>query len=82
VRRLCLKQLSSKSRRKRSLKVKIAPEAFVDSVQLNDADDGLENSVNAVDELRAIKAPRPENGIPASLLREPARGSPIVGLYS
>jgi hypothetical protein len=57
----------------------IAPEAFGDSVPLHDADDKLENSVNAVDELRAINAPRPENGISelapdfASRLREPAR---------
>jgi hypothetical protein len=55
----------------------IAPEAFADSVPLHDADDKLEDSVNAVDELR--KAPRPENGKTAlapdfaSLLREPVR---------
>jgi hypothetical protein len=54
-----------------------APEEFADAVLLNDADDKLEDSVNAVDELR--KTPRPENGIAAlapdfaSLLREPAR---------
>jgi hypothetical protein len=54
-----------------------APEEFADAVLLNDADDKLEGSVNAVDELR--KAPRPENGIAAlapdfaSLLREPVR---------
>jgi hypothetical protein len=55
----------------------IAREAFADSVPLHDADDKLEDSVNAVDELR--KAPRPENGKTAlapdfaSLLREPVR---------
>jgi hypothetical protein len=57
----------------------IAPEAFGDSVPLHDANDKLGDSVNTVDELRAINAPRPENGISelapdfASLLREPAR---------
>jgi hypothetical protein len=56
-----------------------APEEFADAVPLHDADDKLEDSVNAVDELRAIKAPRTENEIPAaapdiaSLLRKPAR---------
>ena len=59
----------------------IAPEEFADSVPLHYADVKLENSVNAVDELRAIKASKPENGISelapdfASLLREPARKS-------
>jgi hypothetical protein len=57
----------------------IAPESFADSLPLDDADDKLVNSFITSHELRAIKAPRPENGIPAlvpdfaSLLREPAR---------
>lgn len=57
----------------------IAPEAFADSVPLHDANDKLGDSVNTVDELRAINAPRSENGMPAlrpdfaSLLREPTR---------
>jgi hypothetical protein len=56
-----------------------APEEFADAVPLNDADDKLEDSVNAVDELRAVNSPSSENGIPAvapdiaSLLRKPAR---------
>src|SRR5262245_16372236 len=56
-----------------------ASKEFADAVPLNDADDKLEDFVNAVDELRAIKAPRTENEIPAaapdiaSLLRKPAR---------
>src|SRR5262245_7762222 len=56
-----------------------APEEFADAVPLHDADDKFEGSVNAVDELHAIKAHRPENGIAAvapdiaSLLRKPAR---------
>jgi hypothetical protein len=57
----------------------IAPEEFADSVPLHDANDQLGDSVNTVDELRAINAPRSENGMPAlrpdfaSLLREPTR---------
>ena len=57
----------------------IAREAFADSVPLHDASDKLGDSVNTVDELRAINAPRPENGTSelapdfASLLREPTR---------
>jgi hypothetical protein len=57
----------------------IAPETFAGSVPLNDADDKLGDSVNAVDDLHPIKAPRSGNGTPAlrpdfaSLLREPAR---------
>ena len=59
----------------------IAREVFADSIPLHDADDKLENSFNAVEDLRAINALRSENGIAAvapdiaSLLREPARKS-------
>src|SRR5262245_31951939 len=57
----------------------IAPEEFADSVPLHDANDKLGDPVNTVDELQAINAHRPENGISelapdfASLLREPTR---------
>jgi hypothetical protein len=57
----------------------IVPAAFADSIPLHHADYKLEDTVNAVEELRAINAPRTENGIPAvapdiaSVLREPAR---------
>jgi len=55
------------------------PEAFADYVPSHDAHDKIEGPFDVVHELRGIKTPPSENGVPgstpdiASLLRKPAR---------